>query len=458
MKTTNAFARGSVVAAITAFFAWWAAPAQGGPAPIPFHMKPWAAESGVHDGKGDIAILAFSIEAHEPGATWLRVHFDSCHLSPGSFLLMTSRQDGGQQRLDAISLGQWRNASAYFNGDRVIVELHVGPGAQDDFFRINELTVGDPSQVGGPEDLCGADNRVASTDPRVGRLIPVGCTGWIVSNGAHLTAGHCCDVPASINTLEFNIPASLCDGTIVFSNPNDQYAVIDASIVFADGPGGIGNDWGVFNCSPNSNTGLLPVRAQGAFYRMSRDDAPATVRVTGCGLDETPVGCTGNRNAQSQTLQTDTGAFGGEVVDSATDVSIEYFADTRNANSGSPVIITGTTMTIGIHTDGLCDTPPEGNFGTSFENDGLENAVAAFPGPVVRYVDVGHTHAAALGNGTVLRPFDTVTEAVTAVPSGGIVSIVAGTYTAAAGNLFTAGADGKAMTFQAPVGTVVIGE
>ena len=66
-------------------------------------------------------------------------------------------------------------------------------------------------------------------------------------------------------------------------------------------------------------------------------------------------------------------------------------------------------------------------------------------------------HAVALGNGTVMRPFDTVTEGVNAVVSGGIVSIVAGTYTAASGNTFTAGADGKAMTLTAPVGTVRIG-
>ena len=43
------------------------------------------------------------------------------------------------------------------------------------------------------------------------------------------------------------------------------------------------------------------------------------------------------------------------------------------------------------------------------------------------------------------------------MPSGGIVSIVAGTYTAAAGNTFTIGDDGKSMTIDAPVGTVNIG-
>jgi hypothetical protein len=56
----------------------------------------------------------------------------------------------------------------------------------------------------------------------------------------------------------------------------------------------------------------------------------------------------------------------------------------------------------------------------------------------------------------VFRPHKTVA-AVGAVQSRGIVSIVTGSYTAANGNKFTAGQDGKAMRFEAPVGVVVIG-
>jgi hypothetical protein len=62
-----------------------------------------------------------------------------------------------------------------------------------------------------------------------------------------------------------------------------------------------------------------------------------------------------------------------------------------------------------------------------------------------------------LEDGTVFRPYNTVTEAITGVLNGGIISIVAGSYTEASGNTFTAGADGKSMTIVAPVGTVTIG-
>ena len=56
-----------------------------------------------------------------------------------------------------------------------------------------------------------------------------------------------------------------------------------------------------------------------------------------------------------------------------------------------------------------------------------------------------------------MRPYETVTAAVNAIPSGGIVSIVEGGYAKVYGNTFTAGADGKSMLFEAPVGTVTIG-
>ena len=47
--------------------------------------------------------------------------------------------------------------------------------------------------------------------------------------------------------------------------------------------------------------------------------------------------------------------------------------------------------------------------------------------------------------------------AAAAVVNGGVVSIVEGNYRAADGNTFTAGADGKQMTLEAPVGIVTIG-
>ena len=247
--------------------------------------------------------------------------------------------------------------------------------------------------------------------------------------------------------LQFNVPSSLADGTVQHPPAEDQYWINQTSIVWFNG--GLVNDCAVFACDPKLQTNLLTVQAQGAFYRMSRDDSPSNVRVTGCGVDNTPPGSTGGYNSDNQTLQTDTGPFLGEVVQGSSDIYIEYTVDTMPANSGSPVIILGSLMTVGIHTNGGCNPPSTGNFGTSFENNALENAIQTFPGANVTYLDKDHPVVSE--DGTVFRPYDTVSEAVNGASSGDILSIVKGSYN----EQMTIS---KAMTLSAPVGTVTIGE
>ena len=421
------------------------------PDPIPYHKEANFLDSGIHDGLTDSTagtFVAFHTVIQVPNAPWIRLHFGEYHLDSLTYITINSLEDSGRQRLDARSLPQWNNSSAYFNGDAVEIELHVAPEDRSVFFRINQISVGereDAEALGKTISLCGSDDRISSTDPAVGRILPVRCTGWIASNGSHLTAGHC-EVLGDMDILEFNVPASDDDGTINFSDPVDQYPINQPSINFTNG--GIGNDWAVFDCNPNSNTGLLPVQAQQSFYRMSRDDNPGEVRVTGYGSDSTPPGSGGGRNSDSNTQQTDSGPFLEEDIQGASDVVIEYIVDTAGGSSGSPVIVNGTTLTIGIHTNAGCNPPDQGNHGTGFENDALESAIQTFPGSNVKYADKGHP--VTLEDGTVLRPYNTVTEAVNAVSSGGIVSIVTSFYN----ETMTIS---KAMTLEAPVGMVTIG-
>jgi hypothetical protein len=125
--------------------------------------------------------------------------------------------------------------------------------------------------------------------------------------------------------------------------------------------------------------------------------------------------------------------------------------DTQGGNSGSPIIVDGTDLTVGIHTNGGCTQTGGANAGTSFENDNLETALRDFSGvgANVRHVDNGHIVAQALQDGTVFRPFDTLAEAVNSVPAGGVVSIVTGSY----GGGITIS---KPMTLRAPVGPVTL--
>lgn len=428
--------------------------------PIPQRTVPYQRSSGLHRGPSDTLAAhrrVFSDEVSIPGAAWLRLHFRAYNLGRESYLTVTSLQDGAQQRLDGRSLKEWKGSSAYFNGDTVVVELFAAPGDRGVFFELgNEITAGeraDASHELPTKFICAAtDERVASADPAVGRLVASsGCTGWIVSSGAYLTAGHC--VGGATGTFQFNVPPSAADGTIRHPPPQHQYPVIGTSIQSVNG--GVGNDWAVFNCSPNSNTGLTPIQAQASFYRMSRDSVPATVRATGYGVDGPPP-CYGEsricspapRDSTSQTQQTDTGPYVGETG-SGSVVSIQHRASVTGGSSGGPIIIDGSVLTIGIVTHAGCTATTGSNQGTSFENDALEGAIQSFFGANTRYVDQGHPIT--LEDGTVLRPYDTVREGVTAVPTGGRVSIVRGTYDEV-GTLIL----DRAMILVAPAGLVTI--
>ena len=305
------------------------------------------------------------------------------------------------------------------------------------------------------ESLCGNDNRVASTDPRVGRIFyPTGsneqyhCTVWLTASGGLLTAGHCQGyllMPGS--GIEFNVPTSLPNGSPLAADPNDRYPVEVGSILATDG--GMGNDWAIFAVQPNPNTALTPYQAQDGFFRMTRANPPTgtTIRVTGFGIDT---------GAQNRTNQTDTGPYVGEIANRH-----EYQADTMAGNSGSPIIWNDNGFTVGIHTHAGCDNPvipDDGNIGTSFELDSLEVALQNFHGPNVIYVDQGFPDSllpeeTPTRNGTVFRPFDTIVHGIETASSGAIINIVRGTYP----ETVTIGAGGRAMTLQAPVGSVIIG-
>jgi trimeric autotransporter adhesin len=389
-----------------------------------------------------------------PGAPWLRLHISEYNLGEHSYLILTSLQDQGRQRLDARALPQWGNATAFFNGEAVEVELHVAPGEAGVFVSIGELTVGERQAPGRSKGLpvqkalCGSDDRVASNDVRIGRInranVPGNtssafCTVWLVSNGALLTAGHCVDADPDGNgpmlpdgtidnrfatgVVEFNVPASQNDGTTVFANPNNQYPIDATRVTWRfDGNGqGLGKDWAVFATGRNPNTGLLPHEAQGDFFRLTNDApaAGATIQLTGYGTDN---------GAQNRTLQTSNGPYQMESQNGA-DIWHSYRVDSQVGNSGGPIIWEDTGLAIGIHTNSGCNNNSNsGNSGTSLEVDALENALQNFPGANTVYVDSAHFRTTLGQDGNIFRPFETVTQGINRAVAGGTVSIVTGQY------------------------------
>jgi V8-like Glu-specific endopeptidase len=389
-------------------------------AELPLHRKQLSVDFGSHDGKKlteqmteysqffyynptpahtapfpqkDYIVIKKSVSAGE-SAPWIRLRFDGINLKRNSYIKITSQQDGDSQYFNSSSISEWKGQTAFFTGGDVDVYLYVAPGDTSVTLKITEMVIGEFYGDQPPVDLCGADNRVSSSYPYVdGRILPIGCTGYITAAGFYLTAGHCVNVSSyDLQVIQFNVPPSLCDGTLVPSAIEDQYPIIYSSRVWEESDAG--DDWGIFNCGTNSNTNLTPAEAQRAYYHLSKNLNPANIQIRGFGTDHTPSGCTGYYNSDSQTLQYDVGDNLGEYFNGSNDVYWEYLVDTEGGNSGSAIMSSGVSgvysTAIGIHTHGGCNPPNQGNKGTSFEADDTEAAMNHYWQTQSVYVDEGH--------------------------------------------------------------------
>jgi hypothetical protein len=327
---------------------------------------------------GTTTQVVSSTTIHVQGASWLRLYFQKVYLAgdveagTNAILRITSFKDGATQELDEGDVRRWRSSSAYFNGDSVELEIVSPPGVGASRVVLRSVTAGASSMV--QFSQCGAtDDRVPSSDPRCGRLMPVACTGWIFDDATHslLTAGHCAgsDPTTNLTAIEFNVPPSDASGNIQHPPPEDQYPIDSTSFQWTNG--GVGNDYCYFGCFPNSNTALTPYQRQGASYHLALTAPPFnpayTMRVTGYGVDM-------NVNVENEVQQTSTGPYF-----SMSGSTIRYAVDTEGGSSGSPVTWEdGGGDAIGIHTHSGCNTtqPINANWGTGSNNAGLKAAIA----------------------------------------------------------------------------------
>ena len=330
--------------------------------------------------------VIFSATLTAPGAGWTRARFDAegTVLPANMRLRITSLKDDHDQHLTSHTIDQWKHKSAYMNGDTILVEVLARPGDGVGRLVIDGLTAGSGlTQGAGFDSICGSiDDRQLSSDPRNARLLPVGCTAWIIDDCAKcfITAGHC---TFSADVVEFNVPLSTGSGSIVFAAPEDQYPVDDASMQ-SNGGLGIGNDWAYFGTFPNSDTGLTAGQAQGEFYRLALE-APSSagdIRITGYG---STFG-TGAPLSWNQVQKTHTGPF----VAKTAGFGISYQTDTTGGNSGSPVIEEATGFAIGVHTHAGCSST-SGNNGTAIDRPEFQDALANPLGvccPPIRGIEV----------------------------------------------------------------------
>ncbi|MCU0332727.1 MAG: T9SS type A sorting domain-containing protein [Ignavibacteriaceae bacterium] len=332
-------------------------------APLQYYIQSYHLESGVFDGNGSpennpVEVFSSIIELHS--VPWIQLHFSDSNLGDGSYIIIKSVYDGLWQKLNSVSLEQWNNFSAYFNGNAVEIKLFLAPSDKQVFIHIDEIIVGEWYEGELPLSICGStDDRELSNQQATGRLLSPGCTGWIIPNGKIVSAGHCLTSATGSTVLQFNVPPSLPNGTVQHPGPEDQYSVNVSTRIFVNG--GIGDDWGVIEAYPNSVTNLLPIQAQGTYWPLAQNYSPDSIRITGYGT------ATGVRN---QVQQTHVGPNAG-----SSGTTMRYRTDTTGGNSGSPVIDALTNVAVGVHTHGGCTSSGGNNNGTSFFSTAFWDAV-----------------------------------------------------------------------------------
>ena len=342
---------------------------------MPHHYLERSVDSGLVQQRSLTPSVTWSETIQVEGATSLRLFFGAVELgsladgAPGTQLRITSLKDGATQTHDATTIVQWRNTSAFFNGNAVRVELVAQPGAAASRVHVRELMVGEPAPWA-DKSICGpVDDRVLSTDPKVARIVPVGCTAWLINDaeGCFLTAGHC--IGANTAVMEFNVPLSNPDGSLNHSDPSDQYIIDQNSIQFQNT--GIGNDWGYLGAFPNTETNLTPLEAQLEVYTLGTPPSPPNgemIRITGYGS------VTGTQGTPLDWNQVQTTHLG--PLTSNAGNTLQYATDTTGGNSGSAVFDETNGVAIGIHTNAGCNATGGANNGTSLNNAALQNVLA----------------------------------------------------------------------------------
>ncbi|MCH7703147.1 MAG: hypothetical protein IID37_15825 [Planctomycetes bacterium] len=324
--------------------------------------------TGQLDNPTDGELLVYDEVVEIADAFWMRLRFQQVSLEPGSYLLITSLQDGAAQTLDRVSIAQWHNRTAYFNGSALRVQLYAGAETFGNGFTLDAVIRGevDPGDIIASQ--CGpSDDRVLSNEASRARLLDIGCTASIFSTeSCFITAGHCLSFAADV--VEFNVPLSQPNGNIQHPGPQDQYVVNSASREYVNG--GIGNDWGLFRVFANSSTGLMPYEAQGEYVELDTvlPDLPEDIDLVGYGIDDGV-----DNQVQQRSVGPITSITGGSAP------TVFHQADTEGGSSGSAIRSRTTGKVIAIHTHAGCSTGGGGsNASTGITNAGLQDALIDF--------------------------------------------------------------------------------
>ena len=79
------------------------------------HETPYNLTLTSDQAVGKNGVNTVTEEISEKGATWLRLFFKDVNLGNNSTITITSKLDGATQTLNASTIDEWNNSSAYFN-------------------------------------------------------------------------------------------------------------------------------------------------------------------------------------------------------------------------------------------------------------------------------------------------------------------------------------------------------
>lgn len=383
--------------------------------------------------------IAWSTEVTVAGAAWIRLNLGGTALAGGEaagrgdYLRITSALDGGMQMMRASHLAQWGDHSAYFNGDRVRIELVGAGGGGESRVRISNVlyqaasTSEDDLPVA--HALCDAiDNRDLSDDGRVARIIlSSGAVGtvFMIDDANHCFLGSG-SVAANINAtavIEFHAPLTLPNGTTLMHPPPElQYAVDLTSIQRFSGAAGSGDNWAYCGAFPNPTSQLTPFQTEGVFFERAAVLPSAVghpIRVFGNGATIPPMFRT-----WSFVQKTEVGTLAG-----VTGTRVNFRADTTSGDSGSAVLDETTGKVIGISIEDGCTAFGGSNAGTAMTNQKLRNAINHPLGVCVALTFAHPNGIPALLNaagGSTIRVVVNAVNGATAAPGSGQLHYNAG--------------------------------
>jgi|GEM_PF-1913326 len=435
------------------------------------------------------------------GTSSIRLYFDEVQLGTNSYILLEG-QDSAQQKLNAESLKNWRNSSAYFNGQNVKVSLYQAAG-EEVAVKMKELEVTERNKGGKAQEAVQARAIKTSSDATayegeidleetpwaaaVGRFTNGSNsygTGWIAPNGAIVTSKAIVYylVWNGYDIIEFNVPPSNPDGSVNHPGPEDQYPVVINDYannkvwalfnfkrrlnLEAEDESGLEIaayrfDAAIVEALPNS-TGKRPGERQQQYFRIATNPGSFILENGNFDIDilhygSYPSDLVHPENSRTLRKATTTMLPPSEYLRNARfysegrmddDDVILYHGDGEqpfSSSQGSPITYHNSNVAIGVHHTNYVHAPAGAvGFANNFWRDKVDRY---FTNNGV-YVDSESLYNP--GNGDIHKPYLHVGDGINHATDNAVIYIAKGTYHESV-------TIDKPLTLSAPVGAVVIG-